>query len=263
MKQKSKLDGPARIGQVFAILAALATVAPIPIAILVALSKNWSDGPLAGLTLQWFAQSWERLQENFLVSARLAIIALIVDTVIAVPAAYLIARHCFPGRALLRSLTHAPLAIPGIAIGIGLVLTFPWLKPGGHLMIAGHVLYTMPFLLGSLIPAMSSPSLVAQEQVAASLGASPWHRFLTVTLPSVQRALVSGMLMVLALSLGEFNVVSFLYTPMQQPLPIVLFDSFITGRVETAAASTVIFLGIVIPAVLALERLGGSKVTGA
>lgn len=260
---RQKLDGPTRLGRVLAIVAALVTIIPIPVAILVALSANWRHGPAGGITTKWFAQSWERLQANLALSVKLALMSVVVDTLVALPAAYLIARHRFPGRHVLRSLTNAPLAIPGIAVGIGLVLAFPWLKPDGWLMIAGHVLYTLPFLLGALIPAMSHRDLVAQEHVAASLGAGPVLRFMTVTLPAVRRALISGLLMVLALSLGEFNATSFLYTPMQQPLPIVLFDSFITGRLETAAASTVIFLGLVIPAVLALERLGGARITGA
>lgn len=256
-------DGVTKTGRVFAMMAACATLFPLPVVLCVALSENWRNGPFGGLTLTWVTDAWEKVSANLMISVKLAIVALIVDALLAFPAAYLLARYRFPGRSLLASLTNAPIAIPGIAIGLALVIAYPVLKPPGWLMFAGHVLYTLPFLLAALLPAMSRRDLVEQEQVAASFGSSPLRTFFTITLPAVRRAAIGGLLMVFALSFGEFNVTAFLYVPTQQPMPIVLFDAYITGRLESAAAATVIFLAIIIPPILVLERMGGARVTGA
>ncbi|NCT91009.1 ABC transporter permease [Cellulomonas sp. APG4] len=254
------LDGVTRVGRAFAIGAAVLTLVPIPLVLLVALSASWREGPFAGLTTQWLVEAWTRVQGNLGVSVRVAVLVLVLDLLIGFPAAWLIARHRFPGRRLLQAVSTVPIAVPGIAIGLGLILAYPTLRPSGVLMVAGHVLYTLPFLLGALTPALGDPAVRVQESVAATLGAGPVRRLLTVTLPGVRGALLAATLMVLTLSFGEFNVAFFLFTPTQQPLPVVLYDGYLTGRLEAAAAATVLFLACVVPAALALERLGGAKV---
>ncbi|MGC5626942.1 ABC transporter permease [Georgenia sp. Z1344] len=252
-------DGVTRVGQVLAIVAALVTTLPIPLVLLVALSRSWREGPLGGLTLEWIVEAWDDMAGNIGVSVSVALLVLVIDMAIGLPAAWAIARYRFPGRSLLRAVTNVPIAVPGIALGLGLILAYPLLRPSGVLMIGGHVLYTLPFLLSALTPAMASPALRLQESVAESLGAGPVRRFLTVTLPASRGALLAATLLVLTLSFGEFNVSFFLFTPLQQPVPVVLYDGYLTGRLEAAAAATVLFLVLVVPAALALERLGGAK----
>lgn len=254
-----RLDSVGQVGRIAAILASLITLIPIPVVILVALSRSWVEGPTSGLTLDWISQAWTRMSSAMEVSLRIAVIVLIIDMAVALPASWLVARHRFPGRSLIRSLSTLPIAVPGIAIGLGLILTFPELRPTGWLLIGGHVLYTLPFLFGTLLPAMADPRLQEKETVASSLGAGPLRRFLTVTAPGVRTALLAGTLMVLTLSLGEFNVSFFLFTPTEQPIPVHLFDSYLTGRIESAAAQTVLFLALVIPPAILMERLGGAK----
>lgn len=251
------------VGGLAAGAAAVVTLLPIPIVVLVALSKSWRAGPGAGMTLEWITGAWQRMDGAILISARVAAFVLVIDLLLALPAAWLIARYDFPGRSLLRALSTLPIAIPGIAVGLGLILAFPHLRPTGWLMVVGHVLYTLPFLLGALIPALANRSLVQQEQVALSLGAGFVRRFRTITLPGIRAALIAGVLMVVTLSLGEFNVSFFIFTPLQQPLPVSLYDGYLTGRLESAAGATVLFLAMVVPAAVALERLGGARVTSA
>lgn len=258
--EQAPLDGVTRVGRVLAITAAVVTLVPIPLVVLVAVSESWREGPFAGLTTSWLVQAWERVSANLGVSVRVALLVLVLDLAIGFPAAWLVARHRFPGRRLLQAVSTVPIAVPGIAIGLGLILAYPTLRPSGALLVAGHVLYTLPFLLGALTPALADPAVRVQESVAATLGAGPVRRLLTVTLPGVRTALLAATLMVLTLSFGEFNVSFFLFTPTQQPLPVVLYDGYLTGRLEAAAAATVLFLACVVPAAMALERLGGAKV---
>jgi len=195
-----------------------------------------------------------------LFSAQLALVVLAINIAIGLPTAWALARYRFPGSSLLVSLSALPLAIPGIAVALGLILAYPIARGGGTLLLAGHVLYTLPFFLGALIPVLNTGTLRAQEEVAKTLGASPLARFAFVTLPNIRRALIAAAIMVVTLSMGEFNVSFFLITPTDKTLPIQLYDAYITGRLEVAAGMTVWFLAFVIPASIVLERFGGGGV---
>lgn len=257
--RRAQLDPVERVGQVAAIGASIITLLPLPIVLAVALSKSWINGIFGGVTVEWFARAWARMDQSVFISLQITVIVLIIDLVLTLPAAWFITRYRFPGRRLLHSLSTLPIAVPGIAIGLALILTFPELRPTGWLLVAGHVLYTLPFLLGALIPAMSDPRLREQEIVAATLGMGPVRSFFAVTIPAVRRALLGGIIMVTTLSLGEFNVSFFLFTPTAQPMPVFLFDSYLTGRIELAAAQTAIFLAMVIPPAIVLERFQTPK----
>lgn len=257
--RKAQLDPVEKLGKWAAIFAAFLTLIPLPIVVMVSISASWVQGLGGGLTTEWFERAWSRMDQAIMVSLQIMVYVLIVDLVIALPAAWFITRYRFPGRQILSSMSTLPIAIPGIAIGLGLILSFPHLRDSGWLLVMGHVLYTVPFLLGTLIPALNSPSLRSQEIVAYSLGMPPLRTFFTVTLPAIRKAMLGGILMVITLSLGEFNVSFFLFTPTAQPMPVFLFDSYLTGRIEQAAAQTVIFLAMVlIPAIL-LEKFQTQK----
>jgi putative spermidine/putrescine transport system permease protein len=256
-------DPVARIGRMFARATAFLVLLPLPILLAVSTSARWQSGVWGdGFTLAWLADAWTRTTPFVLFSVQLALLVLLINFAVGLSAAWLLARRTFPGRQFLLSLTMLPVAVPGIAIGLGLILAYPTFKAGGGLLIAGHVLYTLPFLIGSLTPALADPALREQETAAATLGAAPWRCLLFVTLPRLRRALTATAIMIFTLSMGEFNVSFFLFTPAQKPLPVDLYSGYITGRLEVAAATTVWFLLFVIPATILIERLGGSRLRG-
>lgn len=253
-------DPVLRVGRATAIVTAVLCLAPLPVLLAVATTRTWQQGPFAGgVTGRWLALGWERIAPNAMYSARVAAVVLVLDLLIGVPAAAVLARRRFPGRRLVLAVTTLPVAVPGIALALALILAYPTARAGGGLVVAGHVLYTLPFLIGALVPAFGRPGLPEMEAVAASLGAGPVRRAATVTLPQVRAALLAATITVVTLSLGEFNVSFFLFSPLAQPLPVELYDGYVTGRLETAAAATVWFLLLVVPAAVALERLGGAR----
>lgn len=254
-------DPVERIGRVFALTTAFLCLAPLPLMVAVATTQNWALGIGAGgFTLDWLREGWEDISPYLWFSLRLALIVLVLDLLIGLPAAWLLARRRFPGRQLVLSLTMLPVAVPGIAIALGLLLAYPTAKAGGWLLLWGQVLYTLPFLIGTLVPALSDPTLQEREQVAATLGAGLLKRLLFVTMPQTRTALLAAVIMILTLSMGEFNVSFFLFTPLNKPLPVELYSAYITNRLEVAAAITLWFLLFVIPATIAIESLGGGKV---
>jgi len=248
------------IGKICAWVAALVCLIPIPLVLAVATSTNWARGFWAGgFTLKWLAQGWTGIASNYMFSLQLALLVLVLDFLIGMPAAWVLARRSFRARGLASAITTMPIAIPGVALALGLILSYPQLRPGGWLLIGGHVLYTVPFVIATLTPALGNPRVREMEMAAITLGASSLRRFLTVTIPGTRRALLASIILAFTLSLGEFNVSFFLFTPLRQPLPVELYSSYITNRLEIAAGNTVWFLLLVVPAAIILERLGGAK----
>lgn len=255
------VDAIQRVGQVFAVLSALICLLPIPLLFAVATTRVWQQGWWhGGFTLAWLRQGWATISTDAGFSLKLAGLVLLIDIVVGLPVAWVLGRHHFPGRQLLLALTMVPIAIPGIAIALGLILAYPTWKAGGWLLVGGHVLYTLPFWIGVLTPALSQPHLQELEAVAATLGAGQLHQMWFITLPQIRGALLAAAIIVITLSMGEFNVSFFLFTPLEKTLPVELYASYITGRLEVAAANTVWFLIFVIPASVVIESLGGAKV---
>jgi putative spermidine/putrescine transport system permease protein len=256
-------DPISRVGRAFAWSVVFLVLAPLPVLLSVSTSPNWQQGIwVGGFTFNWLTDAWSRTASYVAFSIQLALVVLLIDFLVGLPASWALARRNFFGRQFLLTLTVLPVAVPGIAIGLGLILTYPMLKMGGWLLIAGHVLYTLPFVIGSLTPVLGDIKLREQETVARTLGANSLQSLLFVTLPQLRRALTATAVMVFTLSMGEFNVSFFLFTPFQKPLPVELYSNYITGRLEVAAAATVWFLLFVIPAAVLIERLGGSRLRG-
>lgn len=243
--------------------AALFCTLPFILVTIVATSQKWRKGFWGdGFTLEWLLAAWQRLAPQMGFSIKIALLVLALNMLVGLPAAWAIARQRFWGRQWLLSLNSLPLAIPGIAIALALILRYPQLKAGGYLLVLGHMLYTLPFFIAALTPVLAQANVLAQEEVARTLGIPAWQRFYRITLPSIRRALLAAALLCFTLSMGEFNVSFFLYTPLYKTLPVDLYDVYMTGRLELAAGMTVIFLLFVVPASLVIEALGGKSVGG-
>jgi len=147
-------------------------------------------------------------------------IAVILNTIFGLAAAWTITKFRFPGRALLMSLLDVPFAISPVVAGLMFVLLFgmqgylgPTLREYGIKLIfawPGLVIattfITMPFIARELIPLMQS--LGSDEELAAvSLGANRWQLFWRITLPNIKWGLLYGIIQCNARAIGEFGAV--------------------------------------------------------
>ncbi|MFK8910965.1 ABC transporter permease, partial [Streptomyces sp. YS-3] len=145
--------------------------------------------------------------------------ALGLSLVLGVPLAWLLARVDFPGKALVRSLVLLPMVLPPTVGGVALLLSFgrrgllgPWLEDTFGITLPFHTsgavvaatFVAMPFLVISLEGALGGLR-PGYEETAASLGASPFRVFRTVTLPMVAPGLAAGAALTWARALGEFG----------------------------------------------------------
>jgi sulfate/thiosulfate transport system permease protein len=150
-----------------------------------------------------------------------AAIAVPLNTLFGIAAAWAVTKHRFRGRALLVSLIDLPFAVSPVIAGLVWVLLFgakgwfgPWLEehdvkiifavPG---IVIATVFITFPFVARELIPLMESQG-TDQEEAAVTLGARGWQIFRRVTLPNIKWGLLYGVLLCNARAMGEFGAVS-------------------------------------------------------
>ncbi len=150
-----------------------------------------------------------------------ALIAVPLNLVFGVAAAWAIAKYEFKGKALLTTLIDLPFSISPVVAGLMYVLVFgangwfgPWLAahdikiifavPG---IVLATVFVTFPFIARELIPLMQAQGN-DEEQAAVVLGASGWQTFWHVTLPNIKWGLLYGVILCNARAMGEFGAVS-------------------------------------------------------
>jgi sulfate/thiosulfate transport system permease protein len=151
----------------------------------------------------------------------IAVIAVPLNTLFGVVAAWALARFEFRGKAILLTFIDLPFSVSPVVTGLMFVLLFGanslfggWLHarhiqvifaaPG---MVLATMFVTVPFVARELIPVMQAQGS-EQEQAALTLGASGWQTFWHVTLPSVKWGLLYGVILCCARAMGEFGAVS-------------------------------------------------------
>ncbi|HOC17423.1 MAG TPA: sulfate ABC transporter permease subunit CysW [Vicinamibacterales bacterium] len=154
-------------------------------------------------------------------TALTAVVAVPLNTLVGLAAAWAIARFRFPGRRLLVALIDLPFTVSPVVAGLVFVLLFgaqsalgPWLSEHGVRIlfaVPGIILATLfvtaPFVARELIPVMQEQG-IEEEQAALALGATGWQTFWRVTLPNIRWALLYGVVLLNARAIGEFGAVS-------------------------------------------------------
>jgi len=150
-----------------------------------------------------------------------ALSAVVINTVFGLGISLLLVRYRFPGRRLLSALIDVPLSVSPVVVGLALTLVYggrngwfgPALEDAGFQVIfatPGIILATvfvaLPLVIREVVPVLEEIG-VEQEQAARSLGANAVQTFRRITLPAIKWAVVYGVVLSLARSLGEFGAV--------------------------------------------------------
>jgi len=161
--------------------------------------------------------AWSAIRLTLITAA----IAVPLNLVFGVAAAWAIAKYEFKGKSVLTTLVDLPFSVSPVVAGLIYVLMFgaqgwfgPWLQahdikiifavPG---IILATVFVTFPFIARELIPLMQAQGN-DEEQAAIVLGATGWQTFWYVTLPNIKWGLIYGVILCNARAMGEFGAVS-------------------------------------------------------
>jgi sulfate transport system permease protein len=178
--------------------------------------------PESSLGMYWStltdANSLHAMKLTLLVAA----VAVPLNTIFGVAAAWAIAKFEFRGKSLLITIIDIPFAVSPVIAGLIFILLFgrnnglfgPWLEAHGLKiiyalpgMVLATVFVTFPFVARELIPLMQEQG-TQEEQAAISLGANGWQTFFRVTLPNIKWGLLYGVLLCNARAMGEFGALS-------------------------------------------------------
>ena len=120
-------------------------------------------------------------------------------------------------------------------------------------IVVGHVIFTLPFMVRAVAAACADTRIKLMEEGAASLGATFLRRFMTVVLPNIRSEIVAAALIVVTLSLGEFNLTWMLHTPDTKTLPVGLADAYASLRLEIGSAYTAVFFVLIVPLLIVMQ----------
>lgn len=189
--------------------------------IVIPLVSVFAQATAKGLRVYWdsLAASPETRHAIFL-SLVVGPVAVAMNVLFGIAAAWVIARFRFPGRGLLTTLIDVPFSVSPVVAGLLFVLVFgaqtslgAWLQAHGYQVIFAPpalvlvtAFVTFPFVARELIPVLENVG-PEEELAARSLGASGWQLFWRVTIPNIKWGLLYGVILCNARALGEFGAV--------------------------------------------------------
>lgn len=243
--------------QAVVVLFAIYMLLPIALLLIGAFGETWTNTMLpTGVTGHWFADlaANTSFRRAFGVSLMVALACCCAAAVIGLPLAYALHYRSLSGRGMTaRLVALLPVGVPALTLGFGYIAIFsgdtlPWLG-SLPLLIAAHTVLTLPYLTQTLLSDLRHLDIARLEACAATLGATPLRQFFTIVLPNLRQSLFSGLVMVAALSIGEFQVSNLIAGFRYRNYPVVLLQAFY-GATGMACAATVVLLCLAVIATL-------------
>lgn len=244
---------------VLAVLGLLLLILPTVVVLITSFTSGYSlKFPPPGLSLRWYQAlifDSPEILDALWVSVKLAALATAIATVLAVAAAVVLARRRSLTARLLDSFFMAPLTVPSLALGLGILVLFNLESAGlsfysllaGHIALcAPYVLYTTSASYAQLDPALLDSSLC--------LGASPWRTFRRIVLPALRPGIASGAFIAFMNSFDNVALSLFLSDARTEVLPIRLWHIIEDSLDVRAAAASGILIAVTLLSMLIMER---------
>lgn len=232
--------------------------APIALLFVGSFGELWLNTLLpTGFTARWYAEvaADPSFRRAFVSSLTVAGLVVVLCLAFGLPLAYAVFRADAPAlRALARILYQLPVALPALVLAFGFIRVFstdalPWLG-SIWLLVAGHFVLGLPYFLQAVVADMQRLNLRLLEAAAESLGATGLQRFFQVVLPGLRHSILAGLIVVAALSIGEFQFSNLVAGFLNRTYPVVLLQAFY-GATGFACAATVVLLVLALAASVA------------
>jgi ABC-type spermidine/putrescine transport system permease subunit II len=227
---------------------------------------------LGGITVRWYQQLFSKPEyyTPLIRSLEVAAIVVVVQLFFGTLIGYATVRGNVMGARTLDAMSNITIALPSVVIGLALLAFYGPFGPfhavsefffGSPLaltwtlwiVVLAHVLETFPYMVRSVTAVLQKmdPSL---ESAARSLGARPWYVFRTITLPQLGPGLLAGSVLVLSRSIAEFGATIIVVSAALRTSPIAIYSEAESGRLEFAAAYSVVLMLASFTTYLAMRR---------
>ena len=206
--------------------------------------------------LYGFRPFWDAMKNSIILSTLTATVAMVLTSLVA----WIVYKSRLPGSWILDFLAFVPITIPGIVMGMALILLYvafpiPIYGTIWVLLIAyvtRYIPYGMRAASGSILQIHSE-----LEEAAEASGASWWESFKRVTLPLLRPGLAAGWIYICIVSFREFSTSVLLATGESRVLSILLFTMFEQGQVTVVAAIGVLMIATLLTIVAVFYKLTG------
>lgn len=220
-------------------------------------SSSYLTFPPKGFSLKWYeyvlsdGRYLEPLMNSLLVATVATIISVIIGTMVSIA----VVRYRFKSKSAVNSLFLAPLIVPSLLLGIGLLMLFSkiGITDAYVRLIAAHSVLTVPYVVRSVVASLGriNPSI---EEASRILGASPVKTVFLVTLPLIKPALIAGGFFAFIISFDELVVGLFLTSASVTTLPLLIYsDIQFNLDPSISAVSSLLIIGTVLIGVIGMK----------
>ena len=243
---------------------------PIILVLIGSFGKKWYGSILPELfTFRWYIELFTTRQYTnaMMISLYVAFVCVVATLIITILTAYAINTSTKKWlRNVFDTIVLMPVAIPPLVIAIGLIelYTFKNFTLVGtlYIVIAAHIVFTLPFMMKPVMAAFEIINWKTLNEAADSLGSSFFNKIKNILLPNILPGIISGTIMVFAMSLGEFQLALLLSGFKTQTYPVMLREAFYLSTGFACAATSVsilvAFLSI-IAILFFVKKLSGEK----
>ncbi|MCW2289559.1 ABC transporter permease [Leucobacter luti] len=242
-------------------------LAPIIAVVLISFNDSKSLAiELGAPSFQWYESilANSELMAGAQVSLVTAVVTAIVVLALGVPVSLAIARYEFPGKAAISGFFLSPLLVPGVVLGLGLLLVF---QPVGLVgtypgIVIAHFGVTVPYVIRTTLSSLLTSDMRCEE-AARVHGANAVTTFRRVTLPIIAPGILAGGVMAFIISFDEAVISLFVAGSGHTTLPVEMFRYLQYRSDPGLAALSVILIALSVVIVLVIERaVGLRKVVG-
>lgn len=237
-----------------------------PVIIVIGVSFNATPEqafPPKGVSLRWFVEFFQTdyfVNAFFTVSLPIALLSAGIATLMSIVAAYALVRYDIPGESAIQSLLIAPIMVPGVIIGLALLLflsqNFDFFESTYANVTIGHSLRVLPY---PLLTAVTSLYNIDDEleQASRNLGATNIQTFYKVVLPLMKSGVIAGFFLAFIVSFADVNIALFLIEGSTATIPVVIFQELQYETTPVIAAVSTIQIAFILLLVLLIGRLIG------
>ena len=165
---------------IFTLLVCSFLIIPVFLSALAGITENFFFGIKSGFTLRWVFEVLDLYSETIYLSLIIAIACLLVTLIIGIPAAYVLARIGGRISRFIEEIIVLPVAVPGLAIALALIILYGGyrdFRSSWYFILVGHILFTLPFMVRSVLAVLSSTNIKELEEgLANALAVNESHQ---------------------------------------------------------------------------------------